>query len=295
MIQSMTAYGRAKWESPALDITVELRSVNSRYFDCTVRLPRSLNALEDKVRLYVQKHAISRGKVEISLSCVHHTEESGAVAVDHAYAAAYLAALRDLRDTYGLTDDISVMGMARQSDVFTVARPDVDLDQMWAQIEPVLAEACASFVAMRKTEGAKTEADIKEKLAAVSAWADEIEVLSCENKSSYRERLEARIRAILEDYDVAVDEARLLTECAIFADKIAIDEELVRLRAHFGAFHEICAEPTPSGKKLDFLMQELNRETNTIGSKSGDARIAKLVVNMKNELEKIREQVQNIE
>ena len=295
MIQSMTAYGRAKWESPSVDIAVELRSVNSRYFDCTVRLPRSLNPLEDRVRSYVQKHAISRGKVEVSLSLTHHTEESGAVAVDHAYVGAYLAALRDLRDTYGLPDDISVMTVARQSDVFTVARPDVDLEEMWALVEPVLSLACQSFLAMRKTEGEKTEADIKEKLGRVSAWADEIEVLSARNKDSYRDRLEARIRAILDDHGVVVDENRLLTECAIFADKIAIDEELVRLRAHFGAFHEICAEPTPSGKKLDFLMQELNRETNTIGSKSSDAVIAKLVVNMKNELEKIREQVQNIE
>lgn len=295
MIQSMTAYGREKFESPAFDVTCEIRSVNSRYFDCTVRMPRSLVALEDKVRSYVQKHAISRGKVEVNISFDHHTVEAGAVSVDHAYTAAYLAALQDLRDTYSLTDDISVMTVARNPEVLTHIRPDLDVEAIWLDLEGVLERACASFVAMRRREGEKTEADIKAKLENVAAFASEVERLSREDTVSYRDKLEARIRNILQDNRIEIDENRLLTECAVWADKIAIDEELVRLRAHFGAFHDICRESAPSGKKLDFLMQELNRETNTIGSKASNARIAALVVNMKNELEKIREQIQNIE
>ncbi len=295
MIRSMTGYGIAKWESPEVDITVEIRSVNSRYFDCSIRLPRMYNPLEDKVRSYIQTHATARGKVEVNLTFDHHTTANRGVSVDHPYAESYIAALRDLVAVYDVRDDISVMSLARNPEIFTQAKSDVDIDATWEMLLPVLENASKAFFAMREAEGAKTEADIKEKLERVRAWSQEIAILSKANTHAYRDKLETRIRTLLSDMGAEVDENRLLTECAIWADKIAVDEELVRLNAHFGAFYEICSEPVPSGKKLDFLMQELNRETNTIGSKSSDAIIAKLVVNMKNELEKIREQVQNIE
>lgn len=291
----MTAYGRAKKAFPDYNITVEMKSVNSRYFDCTVRLPRAYSYLEEKVKAYVQNHVIARGKVEISVGCERVAESEGQIHVNTAYAAAYIAALKELRDAFSLPDDISVTRVARNPDVFTCEAQEEDPEAAWARVSEVLREAGESFGAMRRAEGEKTEADITEKLAHVAAWADEVEDISRRDTVGYRDKLETRLRAILDDNSIAIDENRLLTECAIWADKIAIDEELARLRSHFGAFRDICAEPAPSGKKLDFLMQELNRETNTIGSKANNASIARLVVNMKNELEKIREQVQNIE
>ena len=295
MIRSMTAFGRAKTSTADYDITVEIRSVNSRYFDPSIRLPRAYAMLEERVKSYVQNHVISRGKVEINISYIPHGVAGGAIRLDPDFAAAYLDALHQLRDTFGLKDDISVMTVARQNEVFTHERVEEDPEEVWARIAPVLQEAGEAFIQMRAVEGAKIQEDICGKLAAISAWADQIEEISHTDTVGYRDKLETRLRAILSDNTVTIDESRLLTECAVWADKIAIDEELVRLRAHFGAFHDICAEATPSGKKLDFLMQELNRETNTIGSKANNAAIARLVVNMKNELEKIREQVQNIE
>jgi uncharacterized protein (TIGR00255 family) len=295
MIKSMTAYGRAKYASDEYDATVEVRSVNSRYFDCSVRIPRAYAYLEEKIKAYLQTHVIARGKVDVSITYERHGGGVNAIRVNEEYATAYLHALAQLRDQFSLTDDISVMKVAANADVFTCEREDEDPADVWARLEKVLGEAGESFSRMRATEGEKIERDIKEKLSHVAAWADEVEEISRRDTVGYRDKLESRLRAILSDHEVAVDENRLLTECAIWADKIAIDEELTRLRAHFGAFHDICAESAPSGKKLDFLMQELNRETNTIGSKANNAQIARLVVNMKNELEKIREQVQNIE
>ena len=295
MIKSMTAFGRGRGEFAAYTLTVDIRSVNSRYFDCTVRLPRAYTYLEERVRSYVQESVISRGKVEVSVNYDFKSSEAGTVTANLPFARDYLAALCQLRDELGLTDDISVMTLARNPEVFTYVKQDESPDDAWQNLLACLTLAGEDFSAMREREGAKIEADIRGKLAAVSRWADEVEQISLSDTVGYRDRLEARLRAILGETGVAVDEGRLLTECAVWADKIAIDEELVRLRAHFGAFRDICAEKTPSGKKLDFLMQELNRETNTVGSKANNAAIARLVVNMKNELEKIREQVQNVE
>ncbi|MBO7304579.1 MAG: YicC family protein [Clostridia bacterium] len=295
MIKSMTAFGRAKREGEDKDITIEIKSVNSRFFDCNVKIPRAYTFLEERVKAYVQKNAVSRAKVDVYVTVDRHTSEVGAVRVDTAFAESYIAALRELRDSYGLSDDISVMNVARNSDVFTYDKPDADLEGEWEIIRPVLDEAIAGYRAMREAEGAKIEADIKEKIEKVRAYSEEVKKISAEDTVGYRDKLEARLRQILGESGVIVDENRLLTECAVWADKIAIDEELVRLNSHFGAFYDIAAMGEPSGRKLDFLMQELNRETNTIGSKANNARIAKIVVNMKGELEKIREQVQNIE
>lgn len=295
MIKSMTAFGRAKREGESKNITVELKSVNSRYFDCSVKMPRAYVFLEERIKNYVQKNAIGRGKVDVFLTVENLKTENVSVGIDEGYARSYIEALRALRDTFGLADDISVMSVARNQDVFSYARADEDLEEEWELIRSVLDEAIAGYVEMRSVEGAKAEADIKAKIEQVRAYAAEVEEISATDTVGYRDKLEARLRAILDDNNVAIDENRLLTECAVWADKIAIDEELVRLRSHFGAFYDIINSPEPSGRKLDFLMQELNRETNTIGSKANNARIARIVVNMKGELEKIREQIQNIE
>ena len=295
MIKSMTAFGRAKREGENKNITVELKSVNSRYFDCSVKMPRAYIFLEERIKNYVQKNAIGRGKVDVFLTVENLKTENVSVGIDEGYAKSYIEALRTLRDTFGLADDISVMSVARNQDVFSYARAEEDLDAEWELIRTVLDEAIAGYVEMRSVEGAKAEADIKAKIEQVRAYAAEVEEISATDTVGYRDKLEARLRAILDDNNVAIDENRLLTECAVWADKIAIDEELVRLRSHFGAFYDIINSPEPSGRKLDFLMQELNRETNTIGSKANNARIARIVVNMKGELEKIREQIQNIE
>ena len=295
MIKSMTAFGRAKREGEAKDITIEIKSVNSRFFDCTVKLPRAYVFLEEKIKEHVRRNAVGRAKVDVFVTVDHHGSGLSNVGIDAAFAESYIAALRRLRDEFGLADDISVMTVARNQDIFTFDKSEEDLEGEWDLFRSVLDDAISGYSAMRLEEGRKAEEDIKAKIELVRTYADEVERISHTDTVGYRDKLEAKLRDILDNAEVTVDENRLLTECAIWADKIAIDEELVRLRSHFGAFYDIIGAKEPSGRKLDFLMQELNRETNTIGSKANNASIARIVVNMKGELEKIREQVQNIE
>ena len=291
----MTAFGRAKLEGERKDITVEIKSVNSRFFDCSVKLPRSYTFLEERIKAYVQRNAVSRAKVDVYVTVDEHTSGIGGVSVDAGFAESYIAALAELRDKFGLKDDISVMTVAQNRDVFSFTRPDEDLEAEWESFRQVLDSAIEGYVAMRTVEGERIERDVKAKIENVRSMASEVERISSEDTVGYRDKLEERLRKILSDNSVAIDENRLLTECAVWTDKIAIDEELVRLRSHFDAFYEILSLKEPSGRKLDFLMQELNRETNTIGSKCNNARIARTVVDMKGELEKIREQIQNVE
>ena len=295
MIKSMTAFGRAKTEGEFKDITIEIKSVNSRFFDCSVKIPRAYSFLEERIKSYVQKTAVSRAKVDVYVTIDNRESSGSTVKLDAALAESYIKALYELRDKFELRDDISVMSVASNRDIFTYDKPEEDLESDWEDIRKTLDLAIESYSAMREAEGAKIEKDIRGKILLVSDYADEVEKISHEDTVGYRDKLEARLRQILSDNSVAIDENRLLTECAVWADKIAIDEELVRLRSHFGAFDDIIKLKDPSGRKLDFLMQELNRETNTIGSKANNARIARIVVDMKGELEKIREQVQNIE
>ena len=290
MIKSMTAFGRAKRRGEEKDITIEIKSVNSRFFDCNVKLPRAYVFLEERIKEHVKQNAIGRAKVDVFVTVENHTSGVGNVGLDVGYLNSYLTALRRLSDEFGLPDDISVMTVARNQD-----KPEEDLEAEWELFRSVLDEAIVGYSEMREREGAKAEADIKAKIELVRSYADDVEAISKEDTVGYRDKLESKIRAILDDSSIQIDENRLLTECAIWADKIAIDEELVRLRSHFGAFYDIIESGEPSGRKLDFLMQELNRETNTIGSKANNAKIARIVVNMKGELEKIREQIQNIE
>ncbi len=295
MIKSMTAFGRAKAEGEKKNITVEIKSVNSRYFDCIVKMPRSYLPLEDRIKNHIQRNAVSRAKVEVFITVDNHGCDGQRLDIDEAYAESYINALYALRDRFGLKDDISTVAVARNQEIFKTSRIDADIEDEWALLLPVLNEAIADHTAMRVREGEKTIADLYAKIKLIEQYADEIEEISKRDTVGYRDKLEARLRQILADNSITVDENRLLTECAIWADKIAIDEELVRLRSHFGAFSDIAAASEPSGRKLDFLMQEMNRETNTIGSKANNVDIARLVVNIKGELEKIREQVQNIE
>ena len=295
MIKSMTAFGRAKIEGTEKDITVEIKSVNSRFFDCSVKMPRAYLPLEERIKNYVQKNAVARAKVDVYITVDNHGTTGQKLDIDEAYAESYIEALRRLRDRFSLVDDISVMTVARNSDIFKTTRIDTDIEAEWMALTPVLDLAIADYTRMRTVEGEKAIADLKDKLELIRTYVDEIEAISKEDNVGYRDKLEARLRQILGDNSVTVDESRLLTECAVWADKIAIDEELVRLRSHFGAFYDIADAPEPAGRKLDFLMQEMNRETNTIGSKANNAKIARIVVNVKGELEKIREQVQNIE
>ena len=295
MIRSMTAFGRAKRQGESKDITIEIKSVNSRFFDCNVKLPRAYIFLEERIKEHIKANAVGRAKVDVFVTVDNHTSGLGNVGLDTAYLESYLSALTRLSNEFGLKDDISVMTVARNQEIFTYDKPEEDLEAEWEIFRSVLDEAIAGYVEMRTREGAKIETDVKAKIELVRAYADEVEKISGEDIVGYRDKLEAKIRSFLEDAKITPDENRLLTECAIWADKIAIDEELVRLRSHFGAFYDICGSKEPSGRKLDFLMQELNRETNTIGSKANNARIARIVVNMKGELEKIREQIQNVE
>ncbi len=295
MIKSMTAFGRAKVEGEDKDITVEVRSVNSRFFDCSVKLPRSFSFMEEKIKTHIQKNWVSRAKVDVYVAVENHTSEIGALSVDRVFAEKYISALRTLRDEFGLSDDISVMSVARNSDVFTTETEDRDLEGEWQRVKAVLDEALVGYASMREDEGRRIEDDITAKIERIRSFAAEIEAISASDGIGYRDKLEERLRKILGDNGITVDENRLLTECAIWADKIAIDEELVRLRSHMSAFYDIISLKEPSGRKLDFLMQELNRETNTIGSKANNAKIARIVVDVKGELEKIREQIQNVE
>ena len=297
MLKSMTAFGRARGMSSdgALDITAEIRSVNSRYLDCTVRLSRMYAHLEDKVKAYLSEAGVTRGKVEVYIGVDVLEQRGMEVVLDREAARSYIAALEQLRDEFSLKDDISVMRVAANHDLFVVKKPEEDDDRDWEEIRAVLARAVAGWNDMRTAEGKNLCADLLAKAEKIRAMAGEVKTLSEADIAGYPQKLEQRIRKFLADFDAEASEQRILTEAAIFADKAAIDEELVRLDSHFKAFADIVNSDEPAGRKLDFLVQEINRETNTIGSKAGDAQIAHLVVDMKTEVEKIREQIQNLE
>ena len=294
MIRSMTGFGRCRASVGGRDILVEIKSVNSRFFDCNVKISRAFGYLEERIKPYLQERGITRGKVDVNLS-VGQTEGNGGVSLNEPYLREYLAALYRLRDEYGLRDDLSVAEVARNPEIFAPSAPEENPDAEWEAVRAVLSQAIDAFLAAREREGEALARDLSEKLATVQKLADRIEEKTKTSVGEYRERLAAKIREALEDNRVTPDETRLLTECALYADKIAVDEELVRLRTHFAAMEEILAGSGAVGRRLDFLLQEMNREVNTIGSKCGDAQVAHLVVDLKCELEKMREQVQNLE
>lgn len=292
MIYSMTGYGRASEVRDGREITVELRSVNARYFEYTSRVPRSCAFLDSRLKTLLNSR-IARGKVELSLT-VQNTEASDtAVTVDMNLARSYQQALRDLSEGLGIKNDVTVSLLARFPDVLVTQQAQVDPEQLWNDVSDVAAVALENFMEMRGIEGEKMLTDISSRLNTVEECVDRVETLSAGRVEKYTQRLYERLKVILEDR--SIDDARVLSEAAIFGDKTAVDEETVRLRSHIAQYREILGSNQPVGRKLDFLTQELNREANTIGSKCQDLDIARIVVDMKAEIEKIREQIQNLE
>ena len=292
MVKSMTGYGRARQTLNGRDITVEVRSVNNRYLDCTVKVPRTYIFAEDAVKARVQK-AVSRGKVDVFITIDAAAADETVVAVNEPLARGYYEALTRLKDMFSLEDGLNAVTLAKFPDVLTVTKAEEDLESVAADICAVLDEALAADNAMRTVEGGKLREDIAGRADTIEAVVGKVEERSPQTVAAYREKLLARMQEVLQS--TAIDESRILTEAAIFADKIAVDEETVRLRSHLSQLRTMLESDQPIGRKLDFLIQEVNRECNTIGSKCNDLTIAKDVVNMKAEVEKIREQVQNIE
>ena len=292
MVLSMTGYGRAGAVLHGRDIKVELRSVNSRYLEYSSRLPRSCFFLEDKLKKLVAAR-VSRGKVELSLSIQNVIAADTVVSVNWGLAEGYRAALTSMVERMDLKNDVTVGMLARFPDVLTQTAAPTDEDALWQDVESIANQAIDAFVAMRAAEGEKLKADVESRLQTVEALVGQIEQATEGRVKAYSDRLYARLQELLEDRNI--EESRLVTEAAIFADKTAIDEETVRLHSHVAQYRQILELNEPIGRKLDFLTQELNRESNTIGSKCQDVAITRLVVELKSEIEKIREQIQNIE
>ena len=292
MVKSMTGYGRHESVLHGRTLVIELKSVNNRYLDCNVRLPRVYICAEDGVQRRV-KAAISRGKVDVYVNIENNTEEAVSVTLNQPVAAGYMEALRTMADTFGLESNVSIDLLAKFPDVFKVDKVPEDLEELTADIHAVTEEALRDFDAMRSREGEKLEADLLGRLVTLENFTHQVEQRSPQTVADYRARLTAKLQEVLADRQL--DESRVLTEAAIFADKVAVDEETVRLRSHLSQLRDMLRGDEPVGRKLDFLIQEINRECNTIGSKCNNLEISTIVVNMKAEIEKIREQVQNIE
>lgn len=294
MIRSMTGFGRCETVRNGREITVEIRSVNHRYFEFSSRVTRGYGFLEDKLKKYVNEK-VSRGKIDMYVSVGASDDLPAEVSVNHQLVAGYLSAMKEISDTYGIDNDVSVVSISRFPDVFTVHKAAEDEEQITADVLSAVDEALDSFVAMRETEGEKMKADILSRAETILSIVSEIEERSPQTVREYEQRLLERIKQTLNDNDVNIDEQRILTEVAVFADKVAVAEETVRLRSHFEQLFDFLESDIPVGRKLDFIIQEMNREANTIGSKVQDAVLAHKVVDIKGEIEKIREQVQNIE
>lgn len=289
---SMTGYGSAKGSVEGQEITVELKSVNNRYLDCSIRLPRNFLFAEDTVKQAVSA-GVSRGKVDVFVSAQASQDSGTVVSVNEELARGYRDAVARIAETLGLESGLNAFSLARFPDVLTVERRELDKDKAAAALSEITAKAVEEFNAMREREGERLRRDMLGKLETIEELVSVVEERSPQTVKEYRERLEARLRDILADR--SLDEQRVITEAAIFADRTAVDEETVRLRSHIAQFRIMLEEGSPIGRKMDFLVQEFNRESNTIGSKCSDASLAKVVVDLKSEIEKIREQLQNVE
>ena len=292
LIKSMTGYGRAVETVNGREFTVELRSVNNRYLDCTVKLPRMVSFAEDAVKQAV-KASVSRGKVDVFISIKSEDGADTRISLNTGVVQGYLAAMVQMVSQFGAQDDISVSTLSRLPEVFTVEKPEVDEQQLQADLLSVVNKALESYDAMRTREGAALDADLRKRGDTIRELVSQVEAGNAQTVIDYRTRLENKLREVLAN--TAIDESRILTEAAIFADKVAVDEETVRLRSHLDQMDAMLTAGGAVGRKLDFLLQEMNREANTTGSKCTDVRLARIVVDIKAELEKIREQTQNIE
>ena len=292
MIKSMTGYGRAIELVDGMNITVEIKSVNHRYFEFSSKLPRSYGFLDEKLKSFFMGK-LTRGKMECYVQIETVEEPDTIISVNHPLVKGYLDAYNELAETYGLENDIKISSIARVSDIFAIRKQAADEDKIWAAVADVAQKALDGFVAMREREGARLKDDVLTRLQTIIDNVEFVEERSPETVKEYNEKLLTRLRELLND--AHIDEQRILTEAAIFADKIAVAEETVRLRSHISQMRSFLDADEAVGKKMDFLVQEMNREANTIGSKAQDVEIARRVVSIKAEIEKIREQIQNIE
>ncbi len=292
MVRSMTGFGRAQASVEGFNITVEIRSVNHRYFEFYAKMPRAYSFLEEKIKNLLSSK-ISRGKVECSVQLEATADESVVVSVNEPLAKGYVDAVKEIAEKFNIQDDLTALSVARFSDVLSIQKAPVDEEMLWSKVSPVVSEALDEFVAMRETEGKKLSEDVLSRADTIINNVSYIEERSPETVKQYSEKLLERMKTVLGD--TQVDEARILTEAAIYADKVAVAEETVRLRSHIEQLHTMLSSSEAVGRKLDFLVQEINREANTIGSKAQDVDIARRVIDIKAEVEKIREQIQNIE
>lgn len=292
MLKSMTGYGRREVVAGGKKILVEIKSVNHRYADYNIKVQRHLGFLEDKVREHASK-SITRGKVDIYVNVESYETADKEIKLNKAAAENYIGALYQLRDEFGLTDDITVMSVARNPEIFQTERVEEDEEELWNTVRNVLDGALEDFIAMRVREGERIEKDLLERIEYMKELVNTVDERSPQTVKDYSDRLYEKIKDILDGREI--DDARILTEVAIYADKVAVNEETVRLGSHFDEFAGIIESGKPAGRRLDFLIQEINREVNTIGSKASDIEIAKTVVTLKGEIEKLREQIQNIE
>lgn len=292
MIKSMTGYGRSQQLADGMNITVEIKSVNHRYFEFSSKLPRNYGFLDEKLKSFFMGK-LTRGKMECYVQIETVEEPDTIISVNHPLVKGYLDAYKEISETYGLENNIKVSDISRVSDIFSVRKQAADEDKIWAAVQIVAEEALSGFVSMREREGSRLRDDVLSRLETILGNVSYIEERSPETVKEYNEKLLGRLRELLAD--AHIDEQRILTEAAIFADKIAVAEETVRLRSHISQMRSFLDSDEAVGKKMDFLIQEFNREANTIGSKAQDVEIARRVVAIKAEIEKIREQIQNIE
>lgn len=292
MIRSMTGYGRSQQTLDGREILVEIKSVNHRYFEFSARVPRAYGYLEEKLKSFLQGK-VSRGKIEMGVTIYNIEGKDALIEVNSSIAKGYVDALRKANETLELKDDITLSNLIRLPDIFNVIKNTEDEEAIWNDVKIVAEEALNSFVSMREAEGVKMREDVEQRLNYIEQLVEKVDERSPMVTEAYRERLYNKLSEILNDKKI--DEQRILTEAAIFSEKTAVDEETVRLKSHINQFRSLLEINEPVGRKLDFLIQEFNRESNTIGSKAQDVEITKIVVELKSEIEKIREQIQNIE
>ncbi len=292
MLKSMTGYGRRETVTDGKKILVEIKSVNHRYSDYNIKVPRHLGYLEDKIRKCAAD-SVTRGKIDIYVNVDYFETADKEITLNKELAKSYIDALYALREEFNLTDDITVTSVARNPEIFKSERVEEDEEALWKNVKEVLDGALSDFIAMRAREGERIEKDLCERIEYMCALAETVDKRSPETVREYSDRLYEKIKEVLDGREI--DEGRILTEVAIYADKVAVNEETVRLKSHFDEFDTIIRSGEPAGRRLDFLIQEINREVNTIGSKASDIEIAKTVVTLKGEIEKLREQIQNIE
>lgn len=294
MIKSMTGFGRCRTVLHGREISVEIKSVNHRFFEFSCRTPKGYGFLDDKLKALVNSR-VSRGKIDMFVTVGAAEDTPAEVKINHSLVSGYINAMKEISETYGIENDVTVTAISRFPDVYTVSKAPENEEEITEDVLEAANTAIDGFIAMREAEGEKMKADILGRAEVILATVDEIDERSPQTVKEYEERLLDRINRTLQDYNINIDEQRVLTEVAVFADKVAVAEETVRLRSHFAQLSKIMESQTPIGREIDFIIQEMNREANTIGSKVQDAEIAHKVVKIKSEIEKMREQIQNIE